>query len=98
MPALAFLEECAALRQQRSAVGSQMGDQLSNHLAPPGATAATSGGAPDVQAVWERDSWLRKGQRMVVMRLNGVKVVPVRLNDYLTDELRALARHCLLDC
>ena len=83
LPALAFLEEVAALYQQRAAAGRGR------------ATPAASGSAPDIQAIWERDWWLRKGRRVVDMRLNTVKMVPVRLDDYLTDELRALSRKCL---
>ncbi len=87
LPALAFLEEVAALYQQRATTSSQQ--------TADGAAATASDRAPDIQAVWERDWWLRKGQRTVVMRLNSVKMVPVRLDDYLTDELRTLSRKCL---
>ena len=90
LPALAFLEEIAALLVQRAAAGSQHQED--------GGAAAAPGGSPDIQAIWEREHWLRKGQRRVVMRLNGVKMVPVRLDDYLTEELRALTAKCLLDC
>lgn len=89
LPALAFLEEVAALHQQRAAAGSQPSED--------GGAARAREGCLDIQAVWERDDWLRKGQRRVVMRLNSVKMVPVRLDEYLTEDLRALAAKCLSD-
>ena len=92
LPALAFLEEVAALYQQRGTAGIQ--DVPDNAAA----TITTVGTAPEVHAIWEREWWLRKGQRRVVMRLNNVKTVPVRLDDYLTEELRTLARKCLANC
>ena len=90
--ALAFLEEVAALHQQHAKADSQQ----TNGNAQDTAQAACK--APDIQAVWERDWWLKKGQRRVVMRLNNVKMVPVRLDDYITDELRTCARKCLQEC
>ena len=92
LPAVAFLEEVAALYQQRATAGIQ--DVPDNAAA----ASTTAGTAPDIQAIWEREWWLRKGQRRVVMRLNTVKTVPVRLDDYLTEELRTLARKCLAGC
>ena len=92
LSALAFLEEVAALHQQHARADSQQ----TNDNAQDAAQAARK--APDIRAVWERDWWLKNGQRRVVMRLNNVKVVPVRLDDYMTDELRTCARNCLSEC
>ena len=92
LPALAFLEEVAALYQQYATAGIQ--DVPDNAAA----TITSAGTAPDIQAIWEREWWLKKGHRRVVMRLNNVKTVPVRLDDYLSEELHTLASKCLASC
>ena len=95
LPGLAFLEEAAAAHQERQ-------EQRSSARSQPGqgsAEAADSHGSAvekdvEIRAIWERDAWLRKGRRQVVMRVTAVKTAPVSLNDYLNDELRACAREC----
>ena len=91
LPGLAFLEEAAAAHQELKEQQSGASSQPRQGAGSQGSAAETV----DIRAIWERDAWLRKGQRKVVMRVNAVKTVPVRLDDYLSDELRACARKCV---
>ena len=98
LPGLAFLEEAAAAYQERQEQRSGA-SKLDNQPRQGSAQAADSHGSAverdvEVRAIWERDAWLRKGQRKVVMRMNTVKTVPVSLDVYLSNELRACARKC----
>ena len=100
LPGLAFLEEAAAARQERQEQRS--GASRSQPRQGSAQAADSHGGADErdveIRAIWERDAWLRKGQRKVVLRVNTVKTVPVSLDDYLSDELRACARKCAAGC
>ena len=98
LPGLAFLEEAAAAYQERQEQRSG-GSRLDSQPRQGNAQAAGSHGSAierevEIRAIWERDVWLRKGQRKVVMRMNNVKTVPVSLDDFLSNELRACARRC----
>ena len=75
----------------------QIEDHLEERSEQPG-PSATSEGAPELQPLWVNDSWLSRGPDKLAQRLKGSKRVPVRLGDYLTDELNALASKCLPDC
>ena len=96
LPGLAFLEEAAAAYQERQ---EQRSSASRSQPRQGSAQAADSHGSTverdvEIRAIWERDAWLRKGQRKVVMRVNGVKTVPVSLVEYLSEELRVCARRC----
>ena len=91
LPGLAFLEEAAAAHQERQEQHSGTGRQGSGQAAGSHGAAVES---VEIRAIWERDAWLRKGPRKVVMRMNAVKAVPVSLDEYLSDELRTCARKC----
>ena len=91
LPGLAFLEEAAAAYQERQEQHSGTGRQGSGLAAGSHGSAVES---VEIRAIWERDAWLRKGPRKVVMRMNAVKTVPVSLDEYLSDELRTCARKC----
>ena len=99
LPALAFLEEVAAghqeQQQQRAATGMKQRQGTGDACIAPDMPRTLSGHAPEIRAIWEREAWLKRGQRRLVMRLNTVKMVPVRLDDYLSGDLRALARKCV---
>lgn len=99
LPALAFLEEVAAgqqeQQQQTAAPGMQQLQGGDDACIAPHMPQTLPRHAPEVRAIWEREAWLKRGQRRLVMRLNAVKMVPVRLDDYLSDDLRALARKCV---
>ena len=95
LPGLAFLEEAAAAHQahqeEQFGAASQPG-QGSGQAADSRRDAME---IADVRAIWERDAWLQEGRRKVVMRVNSVRTVPVSLDNYLSDELRACARKCV---
>ena len=96
LPGLAFLEEAAAAHQERQ---EQRSGASTSQSRQGSAQAADSHGSAverdvEIRAIWERDAWLRKGPRKVVMRVSGVKTVPVSLEDYVSDELRACASRC----
>ena len=100
LPGLAFLEEAAAAYQERQ---EQRSGTSRSQPRQGSAQAADSHGSAverdvEIRAIWERYAWLRKGQRKVVMRMNTVKTVPVSLDDYLSDELRACARKSAAGC
>lgn len=93
LPALAFLEEVAAQQQLQQ---QQEDDSANSQQGEEGTCTERGqrGARVDIRAIWEREWWLRKGQRKVLMRLNSVKVAPVKLDDYLTEELLACTRKC----
>ena len=98
-PALAFLEEVAAVHQEKeqqtAAPDMQQLQGRDDVCIAPHMPQPLPRHAPEVRAIWEREAWLKRGQGRLVMRLNTVKMVPVRLDDYLSDDLRVLARKCV---
>ncbi len=92
LPALAFLEAVAAGHQEQQQLLQRGAGGGCSSLGVPQTPPAH---APEVRAVWEREAWLKRGQHRLVMRLNAVKMVPVRLEDYLSDDLRTLAKSCI---
>ena len=99
LPVLAFLEEVAAghqeQQQQTAAPGMQQLQGTYDVCIAPDIPQTVRRNGPEVRAIWEREAWLKRGQRRLVMRINTVKMVPVRLDDYLSDDLRTLARKCV---
>ena len=91
LPGLAFLEEAAAAYQERQEQHGGTGRPGSGQAAGSHGRAVAS---VEIRAIWERDAWLRKGPRKVVMRITAVKTVPVSLDEFLSDELRTCARKC----